>query len=443
MNPTKQNIAKALSDPHLRQAVLNATRLSVSKRNSAVTELPDLEEARSKARAIRMRSLERLDEYLERFRQSFEHAGGAVHFAADAKEANRIAVGILRKHDATRGVKSKSMVTEEIRLGRALEHWGIDAVESDLGEYIVQLAGEPPSHITAPALHRSRGSIGKLFAEKIGIPYSDDPATLTKAARKVLRQRFIEAEFGISGANFVVAESGHLVIVENEGNVRLGLSLPPLYIAVTGIEKVIGSLQDVPPLMDLLPRGATGQRISGYLHLLRPTRSGEDGPKQMHIILVDNGRRRALNDLKLREMLLCIRCGACLNVCPVYRTVGGHAYGFVYPGPMGAIWSSIVGESPMSKLDLPDLSTLCGACRDICPVKIDIPRMLLELRSRRPKPLHEQALAAGYKWTMNASPRMEIAGRVARLASDMLPNGLPGGWLKGVGAKRDKTEEKP
>ncbi len=442
MNSTKQNIHKALHDTHLRKAVLKATTLSVIKRNKIVAELPDLEEARNKARDVRLRSLDNIDEYLITFTKAFEKAGGHVHFALDAAEANRIAIKILKEHNATKGVKSKSMVTEEIGLGKALEHWGIDAVESDLGEYIVQLAGEPPSHITAPALHRSRESIGRLFADKINIPYSDDPTTLTKAAREVLRQRFVSAQFGISGGNFLVAESGHLLIVENEGNVRLGLSLPPVYIAVTGIEKVIGSLNDVPPLMELLARSATGQRIPGYIHLLKPTQKGEDGPKEMHVILVDNGRRQALNDIKLREMLLCIRCGACLNICPVYRSVGGHAYGSVYPGPMGAIWSNIVGEDPMSKPDLPDLSTLCGACRDICPVKIDIPRMLLELRSRRPKPMHEQAMATGWKWTMETSKRFQLAGKIGRLAGNVLPDVLTGGLLKDADSGvRDKKQK--
>ena len=479
MSSIKSKVRSALHDLPLRRAVLDATVRSVEQRNHIVAELPDIESARTKAREIRQRSLDKLDQYLDQFTEAFTKAGGYVHYAKDAEESRRLVIEVLKRRpptpndsirsggscadrrvthrddvrshrnfvtarpDATcrsmtgvkRGVKSKSMVSEEIELRQALLQEGINVVESDLGEFIVQIAGESPSHITAPALHRSRYSIGELFAEKLGVPYSDDPETLTKTARKILRQHFLNAEFALSGANFIVAESGHIVLVENENNVRLGLSLPLLYIAVTGIEKVIGSLNDLSVMTDLLPRSATGQRFTGYLHLLKPTQTDEDGPEEMHLILVDNGRRRTLDDPIMREMLLCIRCGACLNICPVYRSVGGHAYGSVYPGPMGAVWSNILGAIPMTHSELPHLSTLCGACRDICPVKIDIPKLLLELRARAPKTIPEKVMATGWKWTMSSSPRYEMAGRLARLAGKAFSEeSLAGGWLKNAGS---------
>lgn len=437
MTGLKQNISKALANKQLGQAVLKSTTLSVTKRDKIVTELPDLEEARSKAREIRWKSLEKIDELLDVFEKSFSVAGGHVHYAADGDEACRVITDILQNNSKSsggsgtlKGVKSKSMVSEEICLRQALENAGIDAVESDLGEFIVQLAEETPSHITAPALHMSRQDIGRLFQKKLDIPYYEDPEILTRTARRVLRDRFVNAEFGISGANFVIAESGHIVIVENEGNARLGLSLPPVYIALTGIEKVLESLDDLPALTDLLPRSATGQRTTTYLNLLRPTRNGEDGPGGMHVVLVDNGRRRALEDERMREMLLCIRCGACLNICPVYQSVGGHAYGSIYPGPMGAVMSNLISVNPEDHAELPYLSTLCGACRDICPVKIDIPRMLLELRSRCKKLPIEQAAAKGFSWVMSTSMRYEMGGKLARAAVKLLP--APNEWLKGT-----------
>jgi len=434
LKSVKHRIRSALSDRRLGEAVLRGCERSTLMRDRVVGELPDFEAARLTAREVREQSLEKLDLLLDRFCANFTAAGGAVHHAEDASSVCSLVLDILRRRDARRGVKSKSMVAEEVGLGKALVAAGVDAVESDLGEFIVQLAGEPPSHITAPALHLSREDIGRVFARELDIPYTDDPQALAQAARRVLRRRFIEAEFGISGANFLIAETGHLVVVENEGNARLGMSVPPLYIAITGLEKVISALDDLPPLLNLLPRSATGQRLTTYVHMLHPSRSGEDGPEEMHIILVDNGRRRTLIDPVLREMLLCIRCGACLNVCPVYRSVGGHAYGSVYPGPMGAVLSNLLGSRPMAHPELPHLSTLCGVCREVCPVGIDLPRLLLELRARGPKSTGERLFASGWGWVMSSSPRFETAGRLARLVGRVLPGGLPGGWLKGGGA---------
>lgn len=429
MSRVKAAVRKALADKQLTAAVQKSSILSTVKRNEAIEELEDFEALRRCARTVREKSIERMDDLLAQFRFTLTEAGGNYHEAWDAREARETVLGLLKERGAKRGVKSKSMVSEEIGLGRALERGGIDAVESDLGEFIVQLAGEPPSHITAPALHRSKESIGKLLSSKLKFPYTSDPAKLTAAARAHLRNRFLKAEFGIAGANFLVAESGHVVLVENEGNGRMGFSVPPLFIAITGVEKVIPTIADLGPLLRLLARSATGQRFSTYSSLIRPTRSGEDGPREMHVIVVDNGRRRALADDALREMLLCIRCGACLNVCPVYRSIGGHAYLSPYPGPMGAVWSNLVGRPGVEERELPDLSTLCGACREVCPVGIDIPKLLLDLRSKRPKPAIERLAAGVWEWTMKTPRRFAGMGRVVRAAGVMLPNGLQGGWL--------------
>lgn len=423
MSAVKTKIRAALLDQQLYNAIQNASNLSSKSRNSQISELDDYEANRDAAREVRQRSIDYAPRLIEKFTVEFTALGGQVHCVANATEANKTIIDILKSHSAKKGVKSKSMVTEEIFLGRALEAAGIDAVETDLGEYIVQLAGETPSHITAPAMHKSRQSIGQLFAEKLGVKYTDDPGELTQVARKMLRERFLNAEFGISGGNFLVAETGHIAIVENEGNVRLGLSIPPVYIAVTGIEKLLENLTDLSPLVKMLARSATGQRFSGYFHLLKPGRSEEDGPEEMHVVLVDNGRRCAMADPELREMMLCVRCGACLNECPVYRTIGGHAYDSTYPGPMGSVLSNLLGHSKMLHPELPDLSTLCRACRDVCPVRIDLPKLLLELRARREKPLSHNLFAAGWKWAMGSSSRVEVAGKLARVAEKFVSSG--------------------
>jgi len=417
----KRSIKKALNDSQLTSAVLKSCLKSVNKRGETISELNDLEESRQQARAVRERSLSEISALNARFKSSFTEAGGILHYANNAVAASRIVTNILSERGLCSGVKSKSMVAEEIGLNKALEEAGIDAVESDLGEYIVQLAGETPSHITAPALHRSKESIGRLFAEKLGIKYTDDPHELTMIARKVLRKRFIEAEFGISGANFLIADTGHVIVVENESNARLGAALPEVFIAVTGIEKVLPNLKDAAPILDLLPRSATGQRASAYVNFLLPNKSKSADSQEFHLVLIDNGRSRCLEDPLMREMLLCIRCGACLNICPVYRSIGGHAYCSVYPGPMGAVLSNLLGERSMAHQELPSLSTLCGVCREICPVGIDIPRMLLELRARASKPAIEKIAAACWEWTMSSHTRLEIAGRSAKLFSGLLP----------------------
>ncbi|MBT7789573.1 MAG: lactate utilization protein [Calditrichaeota bacterium] len=443
MSTVKYKIKSALHDQQLYAAIQNASNLSTAKRDDQILGLDDYESSRDAAREVRQRSVDYSPRLIEKFTQEFTALGGKVYIAANASEANRITINILKSHGAEKGVKSKSMVTEEIFLGRALESAGIDAVETDLGEYIVQLAGEKPSHITAPAMHKSRQSIGRLFAEKLGIKYTDDPAELTEVARGMLRERFLNAEFGISGANFLIAETGHIAIVENEGNVRLGLSIPPVYIAVTGIEKLLEKLADLSPLVKMLAKSATGQKFSGYFHLLKPSREGEDGPEEMHVILIDNGRSRAMADPEMREMMLCIRCGACLNECPVYRTIGGHAYDSTYPGPMGSVLSNLLGRNKMLHQELPDLSTLCGACKDVCPVRIDLPKLLLELRARREKPLSHNMLASGWKWTMESSSRVEVAGKFARMVEKVVPKVMSGGVKPGgPGSFRTQVEKR-
>ncbi len=363
-------------------APVEATRRGAERlaglRRRAEADYPPMDEMRDLARTIRLHTLAHLDRYLSEFCESARRVGTEVHLAADAGEANSIVESILRAAGARTVVKSKSMLTEEIGLNHALD--GFQVTETDLGEFIVQIAEDRPSHIIAPVMHRTRQEIGRLFADVLGVPYTDDPRRLNDIARSHLRRRFLEADAGITGANFAVASTGSVVLVTNEGNGRMCTSLPPVHIALVGIERVVPSPAELAVLLEVLARSATGQRLSVYTTVVTgPRRPGEeDGPVETHVVLVDNGRSRVLAS-EHAEILACIRCGACLNVCPVYREVGGHAYGGVYPGPVGAVLQPALG---VGSADLPFASSLCGACREACPVRIDIPRLLVGLRHR-------------------------------------------------------------
>lgn len=377
-----ENAKAALADTHLRGALKNATSLFGERRKAAAASLPNWEDLRSEARAIKDEVLSHLDRYLEEFVGNAEARGAKVHWAGDATEANSIICGLAAERNARTVVKSKSMTTEETHLNNALEAAGMQVVETDLGEYIIQLAEEPPSHIIAPAIHKTRGQIAELFNAELGMPLTDDVARLTSTARATLRDRFAVADAGISGVNFAIAETGTIVIVENEGNIRLTTSLPRIHIAVMGIEKVLPRFADLDVFLKLLPRSGTGQRLTTYQSYITGTKrqATDEGPEELHIVLLDNGRSRMLAHPVTRQSLACIRCGACLNACPVYQQVGGHAYGSVYPGPIGAVITpQLMGIEKAAQL--PYASSLCGACREVCPVKIDIPRLLLHLRA--------------------------------------------------------------
>jgi L-lactate dehydrogenase complex protein LldF len=376
------NVRAALANDQLRGALQRATSLFGRRRREAANSLDNWEELRTQARAIKDETLLHLDRYLEQFTARAEAAGAQVHWARDAAEANRIVCRLAKERSARLVVKGKSMATEEIHLNAALEAEGIEALETDLGEYIIQLAGETPSHIIAPAIHKTKGQIAELFTAKLGLEPTDDVAKLTITARQVLRDKFAAADMGVSGVNFGVAETGTILILENEGNIRLTTSLPKTHVAVMGIEKLIPSFADLDVFLKLLPRSGTGQHLTSYQSLITGTkrRREEEGPEELHIILLDNGRSRMLANPVTRQSLACIRCGACLNACPVYQQIGGHAYGSVYPGPIGAVITpQLFGMAKAAQL--PFASSLCGACRDVCPVKIDIPELLLHLRA--------------------------------------------------------------
>ena len=416
----------SVKDPQLQRALRRVGTGFDANRQSAIQEVtPEVWEAwRDQAQRIKTHTLDHLDYYLEMLHDNVTKSGGQVHFAADAAQANEIIAGLVRTRQVRVAIKSKSMVSEELGLNPVLESLGVDVYETDLGEYIIQLAEETPSHLIAPALHKSKEDVARLFTQKLGLPHMDDIEDLARAAREVLRDKFLEADLGISGANFVVAETGTLAIITNEGNGRLCTSAPRIHIGITGMEKVIPSLQDMAVFLRLLPRSATGQRITSYVSLVNgPRRDGdEDGPEEFHLVLVDNGRSRLLADPELREALNCIRCGACLNTCPVYQKVGGHAYGWVYPGPIGAIVTpALVGLKQAG--DLPHASTLCGACRDACPVKINIPRMLLYLRHNLAESSDPEVkavgeldgiLARGYARLMSSPRLLSLAHRLGR-----------------------------
>src|SRR6201991_869010 len=377
-----ENAKVALADSQLGGALRNATSLFGTRRRAAAASLSNWEDLRSQARAVKDEVLLHLDQYLEAFVAKAESRGAKFHWARDAAEANSIILKLTQAHNAKTIVKSKSMTTEETHLNVALEDAGLQVVETDLGEYIIQLAEETPSHIIVPAIHKTKKQIAELFTSELGIPPTDDVDKLTSTARATLRDRFAAADIGISGVNFGIAETGTILIVENEGNIRLTTSLPRVHIAVMGIEKIIPRLADEDVFLKLLPRSGTGQRLTTYQSFITGTKRNPDdeGPEELHIVLLDNGRSRMLSHPVTRQSLACIRCGACLNACPVYQQIGGHAYGSVYPGPIGAVITpQLMGLEKTAQL--PYASSLCGACREVCPVKIDIPELLLHLRA--------------------------------------------------------------
>jgi L-lactate dehydrogenase complex protein LldF len=372
--------AQALDDPRLQAALVRLTSTLMAGNRRGFAVLADSEKLRDHAKRIKEHTLAHLDQYLEQLEASVQGLGGHVHWAADAEEARRIVVGIAQQAGCKRAVKSKSMTSEEVHLNPALEAAGVEVTETDFGEYIIQVAGERPSHLVAPAVHHTRESIARLLSKHLGEALPDDPRTLALTGRRVLRAKFRASDLGISGANFAVAETGTIVLVTNEGNGRLTTTCPRLHVALMGMEKVIPRLEDLPAFLKLLARAATGQTLSIYTTLITgPRRPGDlDGPEEFHLVILDNGRSKVLAT-PFRESLQCIRCGACLNACPVYRRIGGHAYGGVYSGPIGSILTPLY-DSVSANPHLPHASSLCGACQAACPVKINIPHMLIGLR---------------------------------------------------------------
>jgi L-lactate dehydrogenase complex protein LldF len=382
--PTFEETARAsLNDAQLRHNIGQATHAIRKKRAAAVEELPDWQELREAGRALKERTLRHLDEYLLQLEESVQKAGGHVHWARDGEEANRIIAGIANDHGAKEVAKVKSITTDEIKLNEFLEGEGIKAVETDLAEFIIQLADETSSHILVPAIHKNRAEIREIFLRELDVDeLSDEPEDLTKAARLYLRERFLKAKVGVSGANFAVAETGTVCVVESEGNGRMCVSLPPVLVTLMGIEKVIPAWQDFEVFMQLLPRSSTAERMNPYTSFWTGV-SEDDGPQEFHLVLLDNGRTEVLADETGRQALNCIRCSACLNSCPVYERTGGHAYNSVYPGPIGAILTpQLVGIGEPGPDSLPYASSLCGACYEVCPVKINIPEVLIHLRGR-------------------------------------------------------------
>jgi L-lactate dehydrogenase complex protein LldF len=389
-NDIHQAAAQTLGNARVTEAYRSSTLRLLSHRQQSLSEVPGFERLRDRARELKRQTIENLDYYLAQFADNAERNGAKMHWALTAEEACSIVLEITRSAGTREVVKAKSMIAEEIELNHALAADGIRGVETDLGEFIIQLAGDRPAHIVAPAIHKTREDVSALFTNHLKTKPTLVPEELTAIARRALREMFQKAGVGISGANFAVAETGSIVLVENEGNIRMCTTAPRVHVALVGIEKLIPSLGDLGIFLRLLGRSATGQKLTTYTSVLTgPRRPGEDGPQEMHIVMVDNGRTTALADPKMREVLYCIRCGACLNACPVYRKIGGHAYGGAYSGPIGAVVTPEIAGIAQTR-ELPFASSLCGACREVCPVRINIPDLLLHLRSKAqelaPKP---------------------------------------------------------
>jgi L-lactate dehydrogenase complex protein LldF len=427
LEPFPDAARRDLANPQLRANLRNATDTIRAKRASVIGELTDWEELREAGRGIKADVLANLERYLTEFESAVTAAGGTVHWARDAAEANAVVVEVARTHGADEVVKVKSLTTDEIELNDALAAAGIHALETDFAELILQLDGDWSSHILVPAIHRNRTEIRDLFARTIAPDIqSDDPAALAEASRVYLRERFLNARVGVSGANFGVAETGTLCVVESEGNGRMCTTLPPVLVTILGIEKLVPRFEDLEVFLQLLPRSSTGERMNPYTSLWTGVTAG-DGPQELHVVLLDNGRTKVLRDDVGRQALHCIRCSACLNVCPVYSRTGGHAYGSVYPGPIGAILTpQLIGiENAKS---LPFASSLCGACYEVCPVKIDIPTVLLHLRGeavRAGAPRSERLAMRAAGFVFGSARRLRIAQRAARLVQrPFVRNGL-------------------
>ena len=434
-----EKIHATLADPKLQLAIYTATGRLIEKRRKAITPdlCPDYQELRSHANAVKRHTIEHLDYYLEEFERNVAAHGGTVVFCKDAEEVADFVLGLAKDRRAELIVKSKSMTTEEIDLNERLEHHQLEAVETDLGEYLIQLAHERPYHIVAPALHKTREQVADLLTAKLGVPREIVIEKQTMIARAVLREKFLAADIGISGANFLVADSGAVVLVENEGNARLTTSAPKIHIAIAGIEKLIPRAQDLAVFLKLLGRSATGQPLTVYTSFLSGPRRGEeiDGPDEFYVVLLDNGRTKVLADREKRESLYCIRCGACLNHCPVYRKIGGHSFPWVYSGPIGAILTpQFLGAN--HEPGLPFASSLCGACAEVCPVKIDIPKILLELRSEVKKAEEregssrlERLAFRIWAWVMRHPRIYEMAGMAA---ASLAPSSDGTGWVRSL-----------
>jgi len=403
----------------------------------AYQKLPEGPDLRLKAHEIRKKTIENLDVVLETLAANVRKNGGHVFFAEDSRAALEYCLATAHKHNAKLAVKGKSMVSEEIGLNTALLANGIDVAETDLGEYIIQLAGERPSHIIAPAIHKTRTDIGRLFTDKLGIPYTDDPPRLTRVARKALREKFLAADIGFSGCNIACAETGHILTVSNEGNIRMSTTMPRVHVAIMGMERVAARLEDHDILLRLLCRAAAAQNMGTYASYIGGPRYANqvDGPDEFHLVILDNGRSRILADEAFREMLYCIRCAACLNVCPVYGKIGGHSYGHPYSGPVGAVVLPLLAGINAAR-DLCQGETLCGACQDACPVNIDLPRMLLALRAKLAdgdpdwgvsRVNHaEKAIFSMWSWIIRSRPAYEFFLLAASLGQKIFPqkNGM-------------------
>ena len=435
----------ALNDPQLRRNLGKATGAIREKRLRVVAELPDWQALRDAGAAIKTDAMNRLPELLEQLEVSVTKAGGQVHWARDAKEANQIVSSIVLRHHAKEVIKIKSITTDEIGLNDALELHGVTAIETDLAELIVQLSHDHPSHILVPAIHKNRAEIRELFLKSFNLEpseLSDEPRALAEVARRYLREKFLSVPVAVSGANFAISETGTVGVVESEGNGRMCLTLPKVLVSIMGIEKVLPELRDLEVMLQLLPRSSTAERMNPYTSLWTGVHAG-DGPQEFHLVLLDNGRTKVLADEVGRQALHCIRCSACLNVCPVYERAGGHAYGSVYPGPIGAILTpQLIGLESEHAQSLPFASSLCGACYEVCPVKINIPEILVYLRGevveKKSKSFFnlEAAAMKSVAWVFMDKGRYEFAQKAARVGQMPLVrnntiSSLPGimsGW---------------
>lgn len=443
--------AKAVEDKQLHRALAKMRDKVGRNAVNLYNQLSPGHDPRQDAKAVRRKIVDNLDVVLETLIANIRARGGHVHLAETGEDAVEYCLGVARRFEVARVVKGKSMLSEEIHLNDALEAAGIETVETDLGEYIVQLKGEAPSHIIAPAIHYTREQVGELFAEKLDQPYTDDPPILTAMARKALREKMLTADMGISGGNTACAETGHVTIVSNEGNIRMATTMPRVHVVLLGIEKIAATLEDHDILLRMLTRAAAGQKISTYVSYVGGPRLPDepDGPEEFHLVLVDNGRSRILADPDFREVLHCVRCGGCLNVCPVYMAIGGHSYGSPYCGPIGAVFTPLTrGINTCHHLCQGE--TLCGACKQVCPVDNDLPRMLSLLRSKladgdrswdvRRQSLPTKLVFGAWSVIMRHRRMYDALSALARFGQRLLPrrNGwirrLPGplsGWTRG------------